>query len=183
MKSVYDIGGMPECYQIWLEKDEPFEGKSKEFVELAKEIQPYFYKKISYKLLQGLSEKYSVLKQNLLHNYRANISTLDSDPSYENMAKLISVTPDSEVRRYFTGLVFEKCLDHMKHYEWLNKNKEKMEAAIQAIKEERLWKVSQVESGIRASDDLRRSFSKALNELRKHQEWRMNHCLVDVDKE
>lgn len=172
-----------ECYQIWLEKDEPFEGGSKEFGELAKEIEPYFYKKISPKLLQRLSEKYSVLKQNLLHNYRANISTLDSDPSYEDMAKLISVTRDSEVRRYFTGLVFEKCLDHMKHYEWLHKNKEKIEVAIQTIKEERLWKLSQVEGGSRASEDLRRSFSKALAELRKHQEWRINHRLVDVNKE
>jgi len=172
-----------ECYQIWLEKDGSFEGKSKEFSELAKEIEPYFYKKISPKLLQRLSEKHSLLKQNLLHNYRINISTLDTDPSYEEMAKLISVTPDSEVRRYFTGLVFEKCLDHMKDYEWLNKNKEKIEAAIQTIKEERLWKLSRVESNSRASDDLRRSFSKALNELRKHQEWRINHRLIDVPKE
>ena len=150
---------------------------------MAKEIEPYLYKKISPKLLQRLSEKHSVLKQNLLYNYRANISTLDSDPSYENMAKLISVTPDSEVRRYFTGLVFEKCLDHMKHYDWLHKNKEKIEVAIQTIKEERLWKLSQVESGSRASEDLRRSFSKVLAELRKHQEWHMNHRLIDVDKE
>lgn len=172
-----------ECYQIWLEKGESFEGKSKEFAELAKEIEPYLYKKISPKLLERLSEKHSVLKQNLFHNYRANISTLDTDPSYEDMAKLISVTPNSEVRRYFTGLVFEKCLDHMKDYEWLNKNKDKIEAAIQTIKEERLWKLSQAESGSRASDDLRRSFSKALNELRKHQEWRINHRLIDVPKE
>lgn len=172
-----------ENYQIWLEKDGSCEGKSKEFSELAKEIEPYLYKKISPKLLQRLSEKHSVLKQNLLHNYRVNISTLDSDPSYEDMAKLISITPDSEVRRYFTGLVFEKCLDHSKGYQWLNKNKEKIEAAIQTIKEERLWKLSQVESHSRASDDLRRSFSKALTELRKHQEWRINHRLIDVPKE
>ncbi len=172
-----------ECYQIWLEKDESFESKLKEFGELGKEIEPYLYKKISAKLLQRLSEKHSVLKQNLLHNYRANISTLDSDLSYENMAKLISVTPDNEVRRYFTGLVFEKCLDHMKHYEWLHKNKEKIEVAIQAIKEERLWKLSQVESSSGAGEDLRRSFSKALAEFRKHQEWRISHRLIDVDKE
>lgn len=119
-----------------------------------------------------------------MHNYRVNISTLDSDPSYEDMAKLISTTTDSEVKRYFTGLVFEKCLDHMKGYEWLNKNKEKIEAATQTIKEERLWRLSQAESSSsRASDDLRRSFSKALNELRKHQEWRINHRLIDVPKD
>lgn len=172
-----------EYYQIWLEKDESFEGKSKEYSELVKEIEPYLYKKISPKLLQRLSEKYSLLKQNLLHNYQVNIATLDCDPSYEDMAKLISITPDSEVRRYFTGFVFEKCLDHSKGYQWLNKNQEKIEAATQTIKEERLWKLSQVESDSRASDDLRRSFSKALNELRKHQEWRINHRLIDVSKE
>jgi len=172
-----------EHYQTWLEKDESFEDKSKEFDQLAKEIEPYLYKKMSPKLLQRLSEKYSDLKQNLLHNYRDNISTLDSDPSYEDMSKLISITPDSEVRRYFTGLVFEKCLDHSKGYQWLNKNKEKIESAIRTIKEERLWKLSQVESNSRASDDLRRSFSKALNELRKHQEWRINYRLIDVPKE
>lgn len=172
-----------EHYQIWLEKDESFQDKSKEFAELAKEIEPYLYKKIVPKLLEHLSEKHSVLKQNLFHNYCANISTLDTYPSYEDMAKLISVTPDSEVRRYFTGLVFEKCFDHIKGYEWLHKNKEKIEAAIQTIKQERLWKLSQVEGNIRTSDDLRRSFSKSLNELRKHQRWRINHRLIDVPKE
>lgn len=74
-------------------------------------------------------------------------------------------------------------MDHSKGYQWLNKNKEKIEAAMQTIKEERLWKLSQVESNSRASDDLRRSFSKALNELRKYQEWRINRRLIDVPKE
>lgn len=170
-------------YQIWLEKTELFEAESKEFSELIKEIEPYLYKKISPKLLQRLSEKYSLLKQNLLHNYRVNISTLNSDPSYEDMAKLISTIPSNGVKRYFTSLVFEKCLDHSKGYQWLNKNQEKIEAATQTIKEERLWKLSQVENYSRASDDLRSSFSKALNELRKHQEWRINHRLIDVPKE
>ena len=80
-------------------------------------------------------------------------------------------------------MVFEKCLDHSKGYQWLNKNQEKIEAAIQTIIGESLWKLSQVESNSRASDDLRRSFSKALNELRKHQDWRVNHRLIDVPKE
>ena len=71
----------------------------------------------------------------------------------------------------------------MKGYEWLNKNNEKIESAIQTLKEERLWKLYQVESNSGASDDLRRSFSKALNELRKHQEWLINHRLIDMPKE
>ncbi len=58
-----------------------------------------------------------------------------------------------------------------------------MKAAIQTIKEERLWKLSQVESSSGAGEDLRRSFSKALAEFRKHQEWRISHRLIDVDKE
>jgi hypothetical protein len=172
-----------ESYQIWLKTESLSESELKELRELVKEIKPYCFKKIAPKLLQQLSEKYPVLEHNLFNNYRSNKSTLDGDPSYEDMAKLVSITPDSGINRYFTSVVFEKCIDHVNDYEWLHKNKEKIEVAIQAIKEERLWKLSQVESGGRASEDLRRSFSKALSELRKHQEWRMNHRLIDVDKE
>lgn len=172
-----------ERYKIWLDADALSDTELKELGELSKEIKPYLHKKISPKLLQQLSEKYSVLERNLLNNYRSNKSTLDGDPSYEEIAKLVSIRPDSGVKRYFTSVVFEKCIDHVNDYEWLHKNKEKIEAGIQTIKEERLWKLSQLEGGSRASDDLRRSFSKALAELRKHQEWRMNHRLIDVDKE
>lgn len=172
-----------ECYQIWLNTEPLSESELKELSELVKEIKPYLYKKISPKLLQQLSEKYPVLERNLLHNYRSNKSILDGDPSYEDIAELVSITSDSGMKRYFTTVVFEKCIDHVNDYTWLHKNKEKIEATIQAIKEERLWNLSQVESSSRASEDLRRSFSKALTELRKHQEWRMNHRLIDVDKE
>jgi hypothetical protein len=159
-----------ERYKIWLDADALSDMELKELGGLSKEIKPYLYKKISPKLLQQLSEKYPVLDRNLLHNYRSNKSILDGDPSYEDISELVSITSDSGMKRYFTTVVFEKCIDHVNDYEWLHKNKEKIEAAIQAIKEERLWKLSQVESGSRASEDLRRSFSKALAELRKHQE-------------
>lgn len=171
-----------ERYTIWLDSERLAEQKLKELSALAREIKPYLYKKIAPKLLQQLAEKYDVLESNLLHNYRVSISTLDGDPSYEDLAKLTSITPNTVIKRYFTSLIFEKCIEHVHDYEWLHKYKEKIEAAIQVIKEERLWNLSQVESGSRASEDLRRSFSKALAELRKHQEWRMNHRLIDIDK-
>ena len=57
-----------------------------------------------------------------------------------------------------------------KDYEWPHKNKEKIKTAIQTIKEERLWRLSEVENSVKASEDLKRSFSKTLVELKKHQE-------------
>lgn len=63
---------------------------------------------------------------------------------------------------------------------WASKNAEKIKAATQSIKAQRLLSVMEAEKPRRVYDDLSRIFFRTLTELRKHQQWRQSRNTVDV---
>ncbi len=115
-----------ECYQIWLNAGPEFDLELKELRKLGREIKSYLCRKILLKLLQKLSDKYLVLNLNLLHDYRANTSTLDGDSIYEDIAKLFSIMSGSGIKCYLRSVLFEKCIDHMGDYKSPHKKIKKM---------------------------------------------------------
>jgi hypothetical protein len=62
-------------------------------------------------------------------------------------------------------------------------NHDKINDAIEQIKQERLLNMMQSGSVLRANDDLSRSIMRTLSEFRKHHGWRINNRLVDANEE
>ena len=63
---------------------------------------------------------------------------------------------------------------------WRFEHLEKIQAAIQKARDERLISLMQHDKTSRAREDLSRSFFRTLSELRKHQHWRYQRDAVDV---
>jgi hypothetical protein len=63
---------------------------------------------------------------------------------------------------------------------WVYENKDLVEKTISKVKEFRLNRLLHFEGSRRATDDLNRAFFKTLSEIRKQQEWRKNHEIINV---
>ena len=89
----------------------------------------------------------------------------------------------NEPERFMTSHIFEQFVTSFDATIWCVNNLDKINDAIEQIKQERLLKIMQSGSVLRANDDLSRSVMRTLSEFRKHHEWRIKNRLVDTNEE
>ncbi len=89
----------------------------------------------------------------------------------------------NEPERFLTSHVFELFVTSFEAAIWCNNNSDKINSAIEQIKQERLLSLMQSGGALRANDDLSRSLMRTLSEFRKHHEWRIKNRLVDANEE
>ena len=89
----------------------------------------------------------------------------------------------NEPERFLTSHVFELFVTSFEAAIWCNNNRDKINDAIEQIKQERLLNLMQSGGVLRANDDLSRSLMRTLSEFRKHHEWRIKNRLVDANEE
>ena len=89
----------------------------------------------------------------------------------------------NEPERFMTSHIFEQFVTSFEPTIWCVNNRDKINDAIEQIKQERLMNMMQSVEVLRANDDLSRSLMKTLSEFRKHHEWRIKNRLVDANEE
>ncbi len=89
----------------------------------------------------------------------------------------------NEPERFMTSHIFEQFVTSFEAIIWCVNNRDKINDAIEQIKQERLLNMMQSGGVLRANDDLSRSVMRTLSEFRKHHEWRIKNRLVDANEE
>lgn len=104
----------------------------------------------------------------------------------------VSVDPDSkevcswtlDSNRYgcdrYSDYVVHALIREDRELNWVEENSAQIELAAIKAREERLLEVMQSPMKPRVHEDLSQSFYKTLAELRKHQQWRRQMCIVDI---
>lgn len=80
----------------------------------------------------------------------------------------------------FWGYFLKVAIENLNHIIWFCYHRVQIEQELQAVKDNRLMKLMQIEKTSRTFDDYRRNFYRTLSELRKHQEWKRKIQVVDV---
>jgi len=90
---------------------------------------------------------------------------------------------NKQPEQFLTSLVFQRYVQFYEAGIWCTKNHDKINDAIEQIKQERLLNMMQSGGVLRANDDLSRSIMRTLSEFRKHHEWRIKNRVVDTNEE
>ena len=129
--------------------------------------------------IKGLPVNYPALFQWLITHARNLELEVSDDPTPEEVCSLVLGS------KKYNGVLF---IDYARNFFimrrqsllWLEENREQLKLASIAVKERRLlFEVQQL--GVeRVNEDLNRSLYKILAELRRHQQWRRQMCIVDI---
>jgi hypothetical protein len=122
------------------------------------------------------------LKKNNLELYqiiaeRAEALGLEN-PTPESICK--SVYTKSMEQKPLLQIIVDDFLSDFEQDIWVVDHWSEVLRAIEQVKEQRLLNIMQNGKTKRAADDLARSFFRALDELRKQQNWRRKHQVIDV---
>lgn len=119
----------------------------------------------------------------------------DDQPLYDwivELAKemgLTEATPERLKSAYYdsnsTGKplldrVLDKLHSEIQEILWVPDHLEEIQAAVPMIRDQRILNLMQVNASKRTFDDLARDFYRTLSQLRRQQEWRRKHMVIDV---
>ena len=90
---------------------------------------------------------------------------------------------NKQPEQFLTSLVFQRYVQFYEAGIWCTKNHDKINDAIEQIKQERLLNLMQSGGVLRANEELSRSVMRTLSEFRRHHEWRIKNRLVDANEE
>ena len=142
----------------------------------------YAVKSMTVSTLKTLLSKHPEIKALLFDLYHQHQPFEQSEPTLKRLVEFVAhASGDSMPRPYLK--IFAEGL--MKVYEaevWVTEHGSEIEEAIQLIKQERLWHLMESEGASRAENDLRRAFSNTLSALRKHQQWKRQSIILDVNE-
>lgn len=144
-------------------------------------IRSFMFRKISVKQLSEIQKNCPSFYKYLVDVYKKLEPLAKKDPSLSVLASKVFRFVDQE-DQYFISSSFKFIVPQYEAALWCTKNYDKINAAIEQIKEERLLLIMQSDSVRRANDDLSRSLIRSLTEFRKQRQWRMQNNLIDVDQ-
>lgn len=170
-----------EKFKFWLESAKLPDNEIEIYRAAIKLIKPYVSKKVSVEQLKEIQKNCLPIYRHLIALYKLTYPLLEGEPSdytLANEAFKINGSPD----KYFISYFFELIVPQYEAALWCTKNYDKINAAVEQIKQERLLLIMQSDGVRRANDDLSRSLTRALSEFRKQRQWRMQNNLIDVDQ-
>ena len=166
-------------FAFWVETAKISDEEVKSYNETLKLIKPYLDQNITVEQLIEIQKNCATVYSFLLDAYNKLDPLVKVDPSH---ITLVNKTFDNYGRpdKYFISSIFELLVTRYESALWCTENYDKINAAIEQIKQERLLLIMQSDGVRRANDDLSRSFFRALTEFRKQRQWRMQNNLIDV---
>jgi hypothetical protein len=166
-------------YKFWVEDVKLSDEVAGIYRNLLKVIRPYVRKPIPVMQLSEIKNGFTFVYDILLDAYLQAKPLANKDPVITTLANFTGKF-NGQPERYLTSCVFDALVPQYEAALWVTKNHDKINTAIEQIKQERLLMLMQSEGVRRANDDLGRSLIRVINEFRKHHQWRMQYGLIDA---
>jgi hypothetical protein len=149
------------------------------YEEVRKEAQSWWDSYRGDRDILSMQVNYPTLFQEIVDRARAFGFDMSSDPDSEELCSWDLDLEEYDCDRY-ADYVTRALIKELHGLHWVEENSAQIELAAIKVKEERLLKVIQNPGKTRVSEDLGRTFFKTLSELRRHQQWRRQMCIVDI---
>jgi hypothetical protein len=145
-------------------------------------IKPNMRVGISEDLLLEIKTLNPMIHEAMIDCYRQEDPLADLEISDFDLVDKV-VRHNKQPEQFLTSLVLQRYVLWYEAAIWCTNNHDKINDAIEQIKQERLLNMMQSGSVLRANDDLSRSVMRTLSEFRKHHEWRIKNRVVDANEE
>jgi len=122
---------------------------------------------------------YPTLFQEIVDRARIFGFDMSVDPDSKELC-LWDLDPEEYGCDRYADYVVHALIREDRGLHWVEENSAQIELAAIKAREERLLEVMQSPMKPRVHEDLSQSFYKTLAELRKHQQWRRQMCIVDI---
>lgn len=169
-----------EKYKFWVNTAKLSDEEAERYRATLKLIKPYVLKKISIEQLSEIQKNCTSFYKYLVDVYKQLEPLAMADPSLRTLVNKVYRFND-QPDKYFLSSFFEMIVPQYEAALWCTENHEKINVAIEQIKQERLLMLMQSDGVRRANDDLTRSLIRMINEFRKHNQWRMQYGVIDAD--
>lgn len=174
---------LDDAYKRWIEGGiddsdsiEPY----KKAIEAIKDLRNK--RVVSLDDLHHLKGYHTFLYDSLIDTYTDNFPLIYEDLDLEDIVYKLIKLPD-QPDNYFIKIFLKQVLPYYRNVVWICDNRRLVEQAVSNIKQKRLLKALQGEGLRRANDDLSRALMRVLNEFRKHNQWRLQHRVIDAEEE
>ena len=127
----------------------------------------------------SMQVNYPTLFQEIVDRARIFGFDMSVDPDSEELC-LWDLDPEEYGCDRYADYVTRALIKELHGLHWVEENSAQIELAAIKAREERLLEVMQSPMKPRVHEDLSQSFYKTLAELRKHQQWRRQMCIVDI---
>ena len=127
----------------------------------------------------SMQVNYPTLFQEIVDRARIFGFDMSVDPDSKELC-LWDLDPEEYGCDRYADYVVHALIREDRGLHWVEENSAQIELAAIKAREERLLEVMQSPMKPRVHDDLSQSFYKTLAELRKHQQWRRQMCIVDI---
>ena len=127
----------------------------------------------------SMQVNYPTLFQEIVDRARIFGFDMSVDPDSKELC-LWDLDPEEYGCDRYADYVTRALIKELHGLHWVEENSAQIELAAIKAREERLLEVMQSPMKPRVHEDLSQSFYKTLAELRKHQQWRRQMCIVDI---
>ena len=155
------------------------EGEVEHYERARKEAQSWWASYRGDRDILSMQVNYPTLFQEIVDRARIFGFDMSVDPDSKELC-LWDLDPEEYGCDRYADYVVHALIKEDRELNWVEENSAQIELAAIKVKEERLLKVIQNPGETRVNEDLSRSLYKTLSELRKHQQWRRQMCIVDI---
>ena len=184
MKELIDCGLKfdQDRYEFWNESSKLEDDVLQNAQVTLAVIKPNMRVGISEDLLLEIKTLNPMIHEAMIDCYRQEDPLADLEISDFDLVDKV-VRHNKQPEQFLTSLVLQRYVLWYEAAIWCTNNHDKINDAIEQIKQERLLNMMQSGPVLRANDDLSRSVMRTLSEFRRHHEWRIKNRLVDANEE
>ena len=155
------------------------EGEVEHYERARKEAQSWWASYRGDRDILSMQVNYPTLFQEIVDRARIFGFDMSVDPDSKELC-LWDLDPEEYGCDRYADYVVHALIKELHGLHWVEENSAQIELAAIKAREERLLEVMQSPMKPRVHEDLSQSFYKTLAELRKHQQWRRQMCIVDI---
>ena len=155
------------------------EGEVEHYERARKEAQSWWASYRGDRDILSMQVNYPTLFQEIVDRARIFGFDMSVDPDSKELC-LWDLDPEEYGCDRYADYVVHALIREDRGLHWVEENSAQIELAAIKAREERLLEVMQSPMKPRVHEDLSQSFYKTLAELRKHQQWRRQMCIVDI---
>ena len=155
------------------------EGEVEHYERARKEAQSWWASYRGDRDILSMQVNYPTLFQEIVDRARIFGFDMSVDPDSKELC-LWDLDPEEYGCDRYADYVTRALIKELHGLHWVEENSAQIELAAIKAREERLLEVMQSPMKPRVHEDLSQSFYKTLAELRKHQQWRRQMCIVDI---
>lgn len=169
-------------YKFWIGQVSLDDAETANFKETLAMIKPNQRIGISVDQLQEINALHPIIYTSLLDAFRQLEPLAEPEITDEELVER-TVRYPNQPERFLTSVIFERFVTLIEAALWVTKKKAEIDEAVVQIKQERLLMIMQSDGVRRVGDDLSFSLMRTLEQFRKHNQWRMQHRVIDAEEE